>query len=47
MNNDLTIYDAIELPTYEVFGFGKALNDLRNHFGKDFIDFGMDDGKTE
>jgi len=47
MSNDLTIYDVMELPTYEPLSFSKALGDIMNEFAESFIDFGADDGKTE
>jgi len=47
MNNDLTIYDVIALPTYNAYAFSSALGDIMKEEGAQFILCSQDSGVTE
>ena len=49
MDNDLTIYDAIDINEiqYNPYAFSRALGDIMKEKGAQFIDFFLDSGITE
>jgi hypothetical protein len=47
MEQDLTIYDVIELPTYQPYAFSRALGDILKEEGAHFISFMLDNQITE